>query len=234
MKALIPRHVLAGHDIRPFKLTCDDFQPTNMIVNNKQDLKVIAVIDWEWSYTAPAQLVNSTPAWLVIESPNAWASVDERLARFNKHLELYTQILEEEEPKVLGDGVSKGQKPSTMLHACRKDGRQWFHFIILRGFNGPTCVPFIKLREETKDWDELVAAIPEEDIDCFVQKKMADLQKYEKELVEMQERYRMALNGNSEHLDAFLRKNTETLDLDDSRRQWQSWTCFNRGSLLGE
>lgn len=179
MKALIPRHVLPGHDMGPFKLICDDFQPTNMIVNNEQDLKVVAVIDWEWSYTAPTQLADSTPTWLVIESPNAWASVDERLARYNKHLELYTRLLEEEEAKILGDGVAEDQKASTMLRACQKDGRQWFHFIILRGFNGPTCVPFAKLREETEDWDELVAAIPEEDINSFVQKKMAGLPKYE-------------------------------------------------------
>ncbi|KAK7418114.1 hypothetical protein QQZ08_011369 [Neonectria magnoliae] len=227
MKALIPRHVLPGHDMGPFKLTCDDFQPTNMIVNNEQDLKVVAVIDWEWSYTAPTQLVDSTPTWLVIESPNAWTSVDERLARYNKHLELYTRLLEEEEPKILGDGVAEDQKASAMLRACQKDGRQWFHFIILRGFNGPTCVPFAKLREETKDWDELVAAIPEEDINSFVQKKMADLLKYEKQLVEMKERYKLALNGGLKDLDTFLCKNTETLSLDDSRYQWQSWTCFN-------
>lgn len=226
MKALVPRHVLPDHDMGPFKLSCDDFQPTNMIVNNEHDLKVVAVIDWEWSYTAPAQLVNSTPTWLVIESPNAWGSVDERLARFNKHLELYTRVLEEEELKILGDGVD--QKPSTILRACQKAGRQWFHFIILRGFNGPTCVPFVKLREETKDWDELVAAIPEQDINSFVQKKMADLQRYEKQLVEMEERYRTALNGDLKDLDTFLCKNTETLSLDNRRYQWQSWTCFDR------
>ncbi|KAI5864632.1 hypothetical protein GGS23DRAFT_457488 [Durotheca rogersii] len=228
MKALITRHVLPGHDKGPFKLTCDDFQPTNMIVNNEQDLKVVAVIDWEWSYTAPAQLVNSTPTWLLIQSPNAWASVDERLTRFNWHLELYTRILEEEEPKILGDGIVADQKPSTMLRACQEDGRQWFHFIILRGFNGPTCVPFVKLREETRDWDKLAAAVPEEDINSFVQKKMADLQKYEKQLVEMKERYKIALRGDLKDLDTFLCKNTEMLSLDGWRYQWQSWTCFNR------
>jgi hypothetical protein len=82
MKALIARHVLPGYDKGPFKLVCDDFQPTNTIVNNEQDLKIVAVIDWEWSYTAPVQLANSTPSWLLIESPNAWSSVDERLTRF--------------------------------------------------------------------------------------------------------------------------------------------------------
>jgi aminoglycoside phosphotransferase (APT) family kinase protein len=47
MKALVRRHVLPGLDRGPFKLVCHDFQPTNMIVNNEQELKVIAVTDWE-------------------------------------------------------------------------------------------------------------------------------------------------------------------------------------------
>ncbi|KAM5347251.1 hypothetical protein ACJ41O_010256 [Fusarium nematophilum] len=187
MKALVARHVLPSHDRGPFKLTCDDFQPTNMIVNNQDDLQVVAVIDWEWSYTAPAQLVNSTPTWLLIESPNAWGWIDERLARFEKHLAIFSRILLEDEPKILGNDFPVEQKPSTMLRACQEDGRQWFHFILLRGFNGPSYVPFVKLREETKDWDELTAAIPEADIHRFVQKKMQDLKKYEDELAQMKE-----------------------------------------------
>ncbi|KPM36214.1 hypothetical protein AK830_g10355 [Neonectria ditissima] len=227
MKALISRHVIPGSDKRPFKLICDDFQRTNMIVNNEEDLKVVAVIDWEWSYTAPAQLVDSVPPWLLIESPHVWASVDDRLVRYNAHLELYTRLLEEEEIKILGDDTSEDQKPSTMLRLCQQNGRQWFHLIILRGFNGPTCVPFAKLIEETKDWNKLVAAIPKEDIDSFVQKKMADLKEYEKQMAEMKERYAVALKGGLKDLDAFIRKNTETLPLDESRYQWKSWTCFN-------
>ena len=105
---------------------------------------------------------------------------------------MYTRILEEEELNLLGHDTAEDQKPSIMLRACQKDGRQWFHFIILRGFNGPICVPFVKLRGETNDWDELVAAVPEEDIHSFIQKKMADLQQSEKQLVEMEEQYRIA------------------------------------------
>ncbi|KAI3331425.1 hypothetical protein HD806DRAFT_518450 [Xylariaceae sp. AK1471] len=228
MKALIARHVLPSRDNGPFKFMCDDFQPTNMIVNNEQDLKIIAVIDWEWSYAAPAQMVHSTPSWLLIESPNAWPSVDKRLARFNKNLELFTRILEEEEQKVIDDDVHEDEKPSALLRECQKQGRQWFHFILLRGFNGPSCVPFIKLREETADWDELVSAIPEDKIKAFVQKKVVDLQKYETQLAETQERYKVALAGESEDLVAFLDESVEILHLDRQRHEWRSWGCFDR------
>ncbi|KAI1758245.1 hypothetical protein F4782DRAFT_477124 [Xylaria castorea] len=228
MKALIARHVLPGRDKGPFKYMCDDFQPTNMIVNNEHDLKIIAVIDWEWSYAAPAQVVYSTPSWLLIESPNAWPSVDENLARFNKHLRLYARILAEEEKKVLGDDIREDEKPSTLLRESQKQGRQWFHFILLRGFNGPSCVPFVKLREETADWDELVSDIPEDEIKAFVKKKVADLQTYETQLAEMQERYEVALDGGSEDMMAFLEENINSIGSDRQRHQWLSWKCFNK------
>lgn len=227
MKALIPRHVLPSLDRGPSKFMCDDFQPTNMIVNNEQDMKIIAVIDWEWSYTSPAQLVYSTPSWLLIESPNAWPSVDKRLARFNRNLKLFTRILEEEEQKVISADAREDEKPSAILRECQKQGRQWFHFILLRGFNGPTCVPFVKLQEETADWDELVSAIPEDEINDFVQKKVADLQIYETQLADAQERYGVALAGESEDLVAFLDKNAKIFH-DGQRHQWRSWTCFDK------
>ena len=143
MKALIPRHILPGLDMAPFKLTCDEFQPTNTIVNNQQDLKVVAVIDWEWSYTAPAQLVRTTPPWLWIQSPNARASVDGRLARFNKHLELYTRLLKEEGLKILGEDIAEHHKPRPCCVRARKMGAS--------GFTSSSCVvsmgPRLSLRK---------------------------------------------------------------------------------------
>lgn len=226
MKSLIARQVLPGRDNGPFKFMCDDFQPTNMIVNNEKDLKIIAVIDWEWSYTGPTQMADSTPFWLLIESPNAWTSIDKRFARFQENLELFTRILKEEEENVLG-AVPENEKPSALLGECQKHGRQWFHFLLRRGFNGPNCVPFVKLREETEDWDKLVSAISKEEIEAFVQKKVADLQTYEKQLAETQERYQAALKGESEDLAAFLDKNVEILHIDTQRHQWRSWSCFD-------
>lgn len=226
MKALVTRQVLPGRDKGPFKFMCDDFQPTSMIVNNEKDLKIVAVIDWEWSYTAPAQIVGSTPSWLLIETSNAWPSIDGRFARFQRHLELYSRILEEEEQKVLGVDVLEDEKPSVLLRECQKQGRQWFHLLLLRGLNGPDCVPFVKLLEETEDWDTLVSTIPEEEIEAFVQKKVADLQTYENQLAEAHERYQVALTGESEDLMAFLDRSVELLHVDKKCHQWRSWRCF--------
>jgi hypothetical protein len=129
---------------------------------------------------------------------------------------------------MLGVYVPEDDKPSVLLRECQKLGRQWFHFLLLRGFNGPDYVPFVKLREETEDCDKLVSAIPKEEIKAFVQKKVADLQTYEKQLTEVQERYQAALVGGSEDLAAFLDKSVELLHVDVQRHQWRSWSCFNR------
>ncbi|KAI0097480.1 hypothetical protein GGR51DRAFT_540809, partial [Nemania sp. FL0031] len=226
MKALISRHVLPGQDNGPFKFMCDDFQPANMIVNNEKDLEVIAVIDLEWSYAAPTQLVNSMPLWLLIQSPSIWSCIDERLVRFNKHLELYTRLLEEEEEKILGDDVCEDERPSVLLRECQKQGRQWFHIILLDPFNGPNCVPFLKLREETADWDELVSAIPEDEIKVFVEKKMAELKAYETSLAERQERYNSVLQSTRQEMVDFLEENITSIGTDRQRHLWRSWKCF--------
>ncbi|KAH9841293.1 hypothetical protein Tdes44962_MAKER07796 [Teratosphaeria destructans] len=73
----------------PFKLICDDFGPANMIVNNAVDLQIVAVVDWEWSYAGPIELLWSAPRWLLVQSPSMW---EDRsiLARYNKYLEIFT------------------------------------------------------------------------------------------------------------------------------------------------
>lgn len=45
----------------PFILTHGDFRPPNIFVDD--DLTIIAVVDWEWSHTIPAQMFLP-PSWL--------------------------------------------------------------------------------------------------------------------------------------------------------------------------
>jgi hypothetical protein len=52
---------------------------------------------------------------------------------------------------------------------------------------------------------------------------MADLREYDEQLTGMKERYKVALGGDLEDLDLFLRKNSEVLSFDSQRNQWQKW-----------
>ncbi|KAH9211811.1 hypothetical protein DL95DRAFT_464505 [Leptodontidium sp. 2 PMI_412] len=56
LKSLIPKFVHKGYDRRKFKIVCDDLGLANLIVRSRQDLTVIGVVDFEWSYIGPAQL----------------------------------------------------------------------------------------------------------------------------------------------------------------------------------
>lgn len=60
-KAIVPHFVDSKYDHGPFKLICDDFRLGNILVNNAQDLKMVAVLDWEWAYTAPFQMLYFPP-----------------------------------------------------------------------------------------------------------------------------------------------------------------------------
>lgn len=58
-----------------FRLWCDDFRPTNVLMGDAGadgENKVAAVIDWEFTYAAPAQFVLDPPWWLLFETPEMW------------------------------------------------------------------------------------------------------------------------------------------------------------------
>jgi hypothetical protein len=149
-----------------------------MIVNNERDLKIVGVIDWEWSYAGPCQLFCSPPHWLLLDSPNYWFKDDNSVVtRYEKALEMFLRILGEEERETLKD-VPLDERPSALMRECKEDGRKWFHCIIRQGFNGPDMLVWEQLRVATQDFDRLIEAVSEEKITAFVKEKMVALAKY--------------------------------------------------------
>jgi hypothetical protein len=49
----------------PFKIWCDDLRPANVLLN--KDMYIASVVDWEFTYAAPAELSYAPPWWLLIE-----------------------------------------------------------------------------------------------------------------------------------------------------------------------
>lgn len=66
-KSIIPDFVHSEYDRTKFKIICDDFGLANLLVRSRQDLPVIGVVDFEWSYIGPAQLFGSAPWWLLMD-----------------------------------------------------------------------------------------------------------------------------------------------------------------------
>ncbi|TAQ86962.1 hypothetical protein B7494_g4719 [Chlorociboria aeruginascens] len=54
-------------DSGPFKLFCDDMRPANFLVD--ADFKIVAALDWEFTYVAPAEFAYNPPFWLLLDRP---------------------------------------------------------------------------------------------------------------------------------------------------------------------
>lgn len=161
----------------------------NMIVNNSDDLRVVAVLDWEWSYAGPQELFWSPPNWLVGGHPACWekGSNDPRLSRYQHYLDILIKVMQEEETKL---PYMQGEElPSVLLRKRRQDGSMWFYHIMQEACNGPTTLPFDRLRASVPDYEELAAAVPKEETEAFVQMKLEHLKRYEDELAEMKRRH---------------------------------------------
>lgn len=188
LQQLVSRFVQSDHG--PFRLICDDFGPMNMMVNNVDDLEVVAVLDWEWSYAGPSELFWSPPLWLLGQHPVCWEDgVDNsRVSRYHEHLDVLIAVLQEEEAKILpkrpGDEL-----PSVLLRNKQHDGSMWFYHLMHEAYHGPNTVPFSHLRAAVSDFDELAAAVSREETEAFVQMKMKHLQSYAEKLAETKRRY---------------------------------------------
>lgn len=58
------------HDNGPFPVWCDDFRPENVLIDETE--KVIGVVDWEFTYTAPVEFTYAPPWWLLLKKPEDW------------------------------------------------------------------------------------------------------------------------------------------------------------------
>lgn len=70
-----------AHNKGPFRLVYDDLCPSNVIVDDKMNLRY--VIDWGFSYGAPAEFTYCSPWWLLLAHLVDWDnSLDSFLAQY--------------------------------------------------------------------------------------------------------------------------------------------------------
>jgi hypothetical protein len=189
MHKLAPKVLMSEFNNGPFKLICDDFTPANMIVNNAEDLEIIAVIDWEWSYAGPLQLYWSPPRWLLLQQPDYWKKDEERLDRYKHCLFLYLRILEDEEensPNLISEARPRG---SSLIKQAWQDGKIWYHHILLGSFHHISDVPYRELKAVAPELDDLANAVPAQEVEVFVEMKMEQLRTYKADLPKKTEEY---------------------------------------------
>ena len=110
-----------------FRLYCDDLRPSNVLVS-ADDLTLKGVIDWEYTYVAPAEFTYAAPWWLLFETPEAWESdLNEFLRRYTPRLQLFLSILRSvEDQQIQTKTMNESQRLSNNMAQSMGNGVFWF------------------------------------------------------------------------------------------------------------
>ncbi|KAI9841099.1 MAG: hypothetical protein M1837_001003 [Sclerophora amabilis] len=126
-------------DSGPFRLFCDDLRPANVLVND--EFKIVAVIDWEYTYAAPAELTFSPPWWLVLEAPEYWPTGLQGWAEaYEPRLNTFLRVLEGKERDAIERGSlrnSSSQNPRLLSARMRESwdsGAFWVAYAARRSW----------------------------------------------------------------------------------------------------
>lgn len=101
-------HDHAAQPKEVFKLWSDDLQFSSVLVDDNNDL--VGVVDWEWTYFAPASFYPNAPWWLILRKPvlfgkkdlSSWSQdFERRLPLFLEAMEMGKAALEESESSAL-------------------------------------------------------------------------------------------------------------------------------------
>lgn len=125
----------AEFDRGPFKFWCDDFRPANVLADASD--KIAAVIDWEFSHTAPAEFASSPPWWLLLKAPEDW---EEGLAdwaeKYSVRLITFLKALRSKEDELLEQGLLQAteKRLSERMRESWETGRFWTTYAARRTF----------------------------------------------------------------------------------------------------
>lgn len=97
----ITKNLCAEHAQGPFRLYCDDFRPSNVLID-LDAFRVPGVIDWEFTYAAPAEFTCVAPWWLLLQSPEDWeGDLNQFLIRYLPRFRTFLEVLSDHETKLV-------------------------------------------------------------------------------------------------------------------------------------
>ncbi|KAF3003754.1 hypothetical protein E8E13_009688 [Curvularia kusanoi] len=185
-KRFIARHrfkQLVSHycsdDTGPFKLYCDDLQPTNMLADPKT-LRITAVLDFEFTNAMPAQFSYDPPWWLLLLGPDMWLerhSMEEFMSRYVPRMEQFLQAMERIETKKGLGGNQSNQLLSVRMRDSWATGRFWLDYGIRKSFD----VDAVYWAALHKDGDDALDDNMKNEMEKFADLKMDQLKAYDSE-----------------------------------------------------
>jgi aminoglycoside phosphotransferase (APT) family kinase protein len=118
----------SGSSSEASKLFCCDLRPSNVLVN--KDFKIVAVIDWEFTYAAPADFAYSPPWWLLLEAPEYWsAGLSDWAVTYEPRLRTFLRVLETREEAAMQSGtLDHQQRLSQRMRESWENGQFWVNY----------------------------------------------------------------------------------------------------------
>ncbi|KAJ5093503.1 hypothetical protein N7456_009364 [Penicillium angulare] len=109
-----------------FRLYCDDFRPSNVLVD-LDACCVSGVVDWEFTYVAPAEFTYVAPWWLLLQSPEDWEhDLNIFLTRYTPKLSAFLEVLSDHENKLIEQQqLSESQRLSPLMKESMETGLFW-------------------------------------------------------------------------------------------------------------
>ncbi|KAL2417785.1 hypothetical protein ABEF95_000272 [Exophiala dermatitidis] len=202
MLDLIPKYCVDDADAGPFIPFCDDFRPSNMLVD-PETFRITAVFDFEFTNAMPAQFAYDPPWWLLLSGPEVWfdrCAGEEFVSLYKPRMEQFLRALEQVEVEenckcngavlpAIGHQQQQHQPEEPSLSsslAARmreswESGRFWFNYAMRKSFD-LDVVYWTALRQH--DDDDKVAALETEmrsEMEKFIKTKMEQFKVYEEE-----------------------------------------------------
>lgn len=174
-------------DQGPFKIWCDDLRPSNVLVN--EELQIVGVVDWEFTYAAPVEFSHAPPWWLLLEQPEYWPDGIEAWTEvYETRLQTFLKVLREEEDAAIDRGRLKDeQRLSRPMQQSWESGDFWVAYAARKCF-AFDAVFWKKLdgrffgfgtSDEDDRWKERLHFLTEDeraDMEKVVQKKMQEME----------------------------------------------------------
>ncbi|PYI07387.1 phosphotransferase family protein [Aspergillus sclerotiicarbonarius CBS 121057] len=116
------------------RLWCDDLRPANVLLDDNQN--VTGVIDWEYTYSAPADFAYAPPWWLFLDKPHRWQKgLDDWTRGYEKCLGCFLEVLQEcEDEWIRLDRLDEGQRLSRRMKESWESGRFWVVYAATHNF----------------------------------------------------------------------------------------------------
>ncbi|KAE8398051.1 kinase-like protein [Aspergillus pseudonomiae] len=122
----IAKNLCVEYPEGPFRLYCDDFRPSNVLID-LDTLRVSGVIDWEFTYAAPAEFTYVAPWWLLLQSPEDWeGDLNQFLTRYSPKLRAFLEVLSDHENMLIKEHLlDELQRVSPRMERSMETGLFW-------------------------------------------------------------------------------------------------------------